>query len=51
MRCLILIILLLSKFAHAKESICYGTTSKGRLDNGIALPSNCEVTLMKLHII
>lgn len=40
MRCLIFIILLLSKSAHAKESICYGTTSKGRLDNGIALPSS-----------
>jgi len=30
----------LSGLVQAKESTCYGTTSKGRLDNGIALPSS-----------
>jgi penicillin-insensitive murein endopeptidase len=27
-------------FAFSQESICYGTTSKGRLENGTALPSS-----------
>lgn len=26
-------------FAHAKTSTCYGTTSKGRLENGVQLPA------------
>jgi penicillin-insensitive murein DD-endopeptidase len=37
---IILIACLLSNVVLAKESTCYGTTSKGRLDNGIALPSS-----------
>jgi penicillin-insensitive murein endopeptidase len=28
-----------SNIAQAEESICYGTTSKGRLENPVALPS------------
>lgn len=35
---IIFIACLLSYAVLAKESTCYGTTSKGRLDNGIALP-------------
>jgi len=35
---IILIACVLSNVVLAKESTCYGTTSKGRLDNGIALP-------------
>ncbi|MFY8274465.1 penicillin-insensitive murein endopeptidase [Pseudoalteromonas sp. SSDWG2] len=31
---------LLSFFASATESICYGTTANGHLDNGVQLPSN-----------
>ncbi|WP_426357225.1 penicillin-insensitive murein endopeptidase [Pseudocolwellia sp. HL-MZ19] len=41
MRSIILIFFMLSilsMLVEAKESTCYGTTSKGRLDNGIALP-------------
>ena len=30
----------LSAPLHAKESTCFGTTSKGRLQNGVALPSS-----------
>lgn len=37
---IILIACVLSNVVLAKESTCYGTTSKGRLDNGIALPSS-----------
>jgi len=40
LRSIILIACLLSNAVLAKESTCYGTTSKGRLDNGIALPSS-----------
>jgi len=40
MRFIILAICLLSGIVQAKESTCYGTTAKGRLDNGIALPSS-----------
>lgn len=36
----ILIVYLLSNAVLAVESTCYGTTSKGRLENGIALPSS-----------
>jgi penicillin-insensitive murein endopeptidase len=28
-----------SFFTHANESVCYGTTSNGRLENGVQLPS------------
>jgi penicillin-insensitive murein endopeptidase len=28
-----------SLFTHANESVCYGTTSNGRLENGVQLPS------------
>lgn len=35
-----LILCLFSYAVIAEESTCYGTTSKGRLDNGIALPSS-----------
>ena len=40
MRFIVLIICTLPALVQAKESICYGTTSKGRLENGIALPSS-----------
>ena len=38
MKFIILVISMLSALVQAKESTCYGTTSKGRLENGIALP-------------
>ncbi|MDM5272330.1 penicillin-insensitive murein endopeptidase [Sulfurovum sp. zt1-1] len=31
-----------TSFLFSQESICYGTTSKGRLENGVALPSSGE---------
>lgn len=40
MRIIVLIICILPTLVQAEESICYGTTSNGRLDNGIALPSS-----------
>ena len=40
MKFIVLIICMLSALVQAKESTCYGTTSKGRLDKGIALPSS-----------
>ena len=40
LKIIILVACLLSNAVFAKESTCYGTTSKGRLDNGIALPSS-----------
>jgi len=40
MKFIILVIFMLSVPVMAKKSTCYGTTSKGRLDNGIALPSS-----------
>lgn len=39
MRYLFLLILLTSNIAIAKTSTCYGTTSKGRLVNGVQLPA------------
>lgn len=36
---LILFIALLPSFALAKSSTCYGTTSDGRLENGVQLPA------------
>ncbi|KOR32931.1 peptidase [Achromatium sp. WMS3] len=40
MRILILImILMIAALGYAKESICYGTTSNGRLKGGVQLPS------------
>jgi len=39
MKYLILIVLFYSTSVSATESICYGTTSKGRLENGVRLPS------------
>ena len=39
MKFIVLAICMLSGLVQAKESTCYGTTSKGRLENGIALPS------------
>lgn len=38
-RLILLVIVLFSVHAHAKESICYGTTSNGRLEGGVPLPS------------
>ncbi len=38
MRCLLLIITLMPITTYAKSSICYGTTSNGRLENGVQLP-------------
>lgn len=38
MKFLLLVILLISFNLVAKESTCYGTTSKGRLTNGVQLP-------------
>jgi penicillin-insensitive murein endopeptidase len=38
MKFIVLAICMLSGLVQAKESTCYGTTSKGRLENGIALP-------------
>ncbi len=40
MRFIFLIICTLPALVQAKESTCYGTTLKGRLDNSIALPSS-----------
>lgn len=40
LRSSMLILCLFSYAVIAEESTCYGTTSKGRLDNGIALPSS-----------
>lgn len=39
MKLFILIIALLPSFALAKTSTCYGTTSNGRLENGVQLPA------------
>ena len=44
MRCLLLIITLLPITALAETSICYGTTSNGKLENGVQLPGK-EKTL------
>lgn len=40
LRSSMLILSLFSYAAIAEESTCYGTTSKGRLENGIELPSS-----------
>ena len=40
MRFIIIIICMLPVLLKAQESTCYGTTSKGRLENGIALPGS-----------
>jgi len=39
MKLLILFIVLLPSFAFAEASTCYGTTSNGKLDNGVQLPA------------
>lgn len=40
MRSILLLILITSSVnSYSEESICYGTTSKGRLENGVRLPS------------
>jgi penicillin-insensitive murein DD-endopeptidase len=39
---LIIVFSLLPVWGLAVESVCYGTTSNGRLDNGIALPQSGE---------
>ncbi|WP_372834217.1 penicillin-insensitive murein endopeptidase [Pontibacterium sp.] len=39
MKLLILLIALLPSFTFAKVSTCYGTTSSGRLENGVRLPA------------
>lgn len=33
------VLILTSSSAFAAESVCYGTTSNGRLENGVKLPS------------
>ncbi|KGJ95867.1 penicillin-insensitive murein endopeptidase [Colwellia psychrerythraea] len=38
MKLIVLVIFMLSVPVLAKDSTCYGTTSKGRLENGIELP-------------
>jgi penicillin-insensitive murein DD-endopeptidase len=35
----VLCILFFSDLSHAKESICYGSTQNGRLENGVSLPN------------
>ncbi len=40
MKYLFIILLLYSSNALSRESICFGTTSNGRLDNGVKLPSS-----------
>ena len=40
MKILLLFIILLPLTSTGKESICYGTTSNGRLENGVKLPSS-----------
>jgi len=39
MKFIFFVILILPVLVQSKESTCYGTTSKGRLENGIELPS------------
>ncbi len=39
MKAIILLITLLPSVVSAKTSVCYGTTSNGRLDNGVQLPA------------
>jgi penicillin-insensitive murein endopeptidase len=34
-----ILLLLLPTLATAQQSTCYGTTSNGRLENGVQLPS------------
>ncbi len=40
MKYLLIILLLYSSHVLSRESICFGTTSNGRLDNGVKLPSS-----------
>lgn len=40
MKFLVFIFLILPLAAHADTSTCYGTTSKGKLENGVKLPSS-----------
>lgn len=40
MKYLLIIFLLFSQHVFSKESTCYGTTSNGRLENGVQLPSS-----------
>lgn len=40
MKYLLIILILVSNNVFSKESTCYGTTSDGRLDNGVKLPSS-----------
>ncbi len=42
MKYIFTLIFLFSTFIQAKESVCYGTTSNGRLENGVQLPSKGE---------
>lgn len=42
MRKLLLLLVLLPGLTLAKESTCYGTTAKGRLENGVKLPTSGE---------
>jgi len=37
---LLIILLSIPFYLHAQESTCYGTTSNGRLENGVQLPSD-----------
>lgn len=39
MKYLIILLALFAVYAHAKESICFGSTSNGRLEGGVQLPS------------
>jgi len=39
-RLLVAAALLVAVAAHARESVCYGTVSNGRLERGVALPSH-----------
>ena len=40
MRLSLLTLLFLSSFTQAEESTCFGTTSNGRLENGVQLPAS-----------
>ncbi len=40
MKYLLIIVAIISSNVFSKESTCYGTTSNGKLENGIKLPSN-----------
>ena len=42
MKCICILLVLLSFSSYAVESVCYGTTSNGSLKNGTQLPSSGE---------